>query len=217
MTVSSPAICCRHVSTLWHVLSVVVCCWFILATTQGLSNTVWAYATVGHYHPGLMQQLTEQVRCPSSGQFASASLLACWPQQPCKDKLQALGCRCYRRQSPQWPSCCYKLCHGSFKLCSYRSDCPAAALSPSMHMHFQVLQRVEGFSAINCSNTLWACATLRYYHQGLFEALLERMTDHLEEVEPQNVANCLYAFARVNHSLGRHTGVAAGGLQWYQL
>jgi hypothetical protein len=31
-------------------------------TPQGLSNTVWAYATVGHYHPVLMQQLAGQVR-----------------------------------------------------------------------------------------------------------------------------------------------------------
>lgn len=94
-----------------------------------------------------------------------------------------------------------------------RCECPVD-LSCRQCIHFQVLQQVEGFSAINCSNTLWACATLRYYHQGLFEALLERMTAHLDEVEPQNVANCLYAFARVNHSLGRHTGAAAGPLHW---
>lgn len=72
----------------------------------------------------------------------------------------------------------------------------------------QALLQVGSFSAINCSNTLWAFATLRHYHEGLFEALLVRLVDHhLDAAEPQNVANCLYALARVNHSLGKHTGV----------
>lgn len=35
-------------------------------TPQGLSNTAQAYATVGHYHPALMQQLAEQV-CIAAG------------------------------------------------------------------------------------------------------------------------------------------------------
>ena len=61
--------------------------------------------------------------------------------------------------------------------------------------------------ALGPSNTLWAFASLRHYHEGLFEALLGRLVGHLDEAEPQNVANCLYAFARVNHSLGQHTGV----------
>lgn len=72
----------------------------------------------------------------------------------------------------------------------------------------QVLQQANNFSAINCSNTMWAFASLRHYSPALFAALLERMTDHLDEVEPQNVANSLYALARVNHPLGNHTGIA---------
>lgn len=31
-------------------------------TAQGLSNMVWAFATVGHYNPALAQQLAAQVR-----------------------------------------------------------------------------------------------------------------------------------------------------------
>lgn len=73
----------------------------------------------------------------------------------------------------------------------------------------QVLQQANNFSAINCSNTLWACASLRHYSPPLFTALLERLGCHLEEVEPQNVANALYALARVNHPLGDHAGVAS--------
>jgi hypothetical protein len=74
-----------------------------------------------------------------------------------------------------------------------------------------VLQQVNNFSAINCSNTLWAFASLRHYNPSLFESLLERLADHLDEVEPQNIANALYALARVNHPAGRHTGRAEVG------
>lgn len=72
-----------------------------------------------------------------------------------------------------------------------------------------MLQLANNFSAINCSNTLWAFASLRHYSPPLFTALLERLGCHLEEVEPQNVANALYALARVSHPLGDHAGVAA--------
>lgn len=36
-------------------------------TAQGLSNTAWAYATMGHYHPALVQQLAEQVSAAGCG------------------------------------------------------------------------------------------------------------------------------------------------------
>lgn len=82
--------------------------------------------------------------------------------------------------------------------------CLCACLHCPAH---QVLQQANNFSAINCSNTLWAFASLRHYSPPLFAALLERLGCHLEEVEPQNVANALYALARVSHPLGDHAGV----------
>jgi hypothetical protein len=80
-----------------------------------------------------------------------------------------------------------------------------------------VLLQVDNFSAINCSNTLWAFATLRHYEPALFDALLAMMDGHLEEAEPQNVANSLYALARVNHPMDAHTGAQRlpGMLTWY--
>jgi hypothetical protein len=76
----------------------------------------------------------------------------------------------------------------------------------------QVLLQVNNFSAINCSNTLWAFASLRHYEPALFDALLSRMDGHLDEVEPQNVANSLYALARVNHPMDAHTGAQLPGM-----
>lgn len=81
------------------------------------------------------------------------------------------------------------------------------SMTHTQHNTPQALQQVNNFSAINCSNTLWAFASLRHYSAPLFEALMTRLVEqHLDEVEPQNVANALYALARVNHPLGAQTG-----------
>eukprot|EP00198_Chlamydomonas_reinhardtii_P009467 XP_001698804.1 predicted protein of CLR family [Chlamydomonas reinhardtii] len=73
----------------------------------------------------------------------------------------------------------------------------AAALAPT-----------GAFNAQNCSVTLWAAASLRHYDQALFDAMLRRLVAALEEggaeadgCEPQNVANALWAVARMGHSL----------------
>jgi hypothetical protein len=54
--------------------------------------------------------------------------------------------------------------------------------------------------------TAWAFSTLRHCHPALFDALLEQLAGQLSGgVEPQNIANSLWAFARVGHPLGVHT------------
>jgi hypothetical protein len=74
----------------------------------------------------------------------------------------------------------------------------------------QVKCQVSSFNAQNCSMTAWAFSTLRHYHPALFDALLEQLAGQLAGqlsggVEPQNIANSLWAFARAGHPLGVHT------------
>lgn len=70
----------------------------------------------------------------------------------------------------------------------------------------QVARQVSAFNAQNCSMSAWAFATLRHYHPALFDALLEQLAAQLPAgVEPQNIANSLWAFARAGHPLGVHT------------
>jgi hypothetical protein len=69
-----------------------------------------------------------------------------------------------------------------------------------------VARQVSAFNAQNCSMSAWAFATLRHYHPALFDALLEQLAAQLPAgVEPQNIANSLWAFARAGHPLGVHT------------
>jgi hypothetical protein len=69
-----------------------------------------------------------------------------------------------------------------------------------------VKRQVSSFNAQNCSMTAWAFSTLRHYHPALFDALLEQLAGQLSGgVEPQNIANSLWAFARAGYPLGVHT------------
>jgi hypothetical protein len=66
---------------------------------------------------------------------------------------------------------------------------------------------VADFNAQNCSVSAWAFSTLRHYHPRLFDALLQQLAAQVQQgLEPQNVANFLWALARVGHPLGPHTG-----------
>jgi hypothetical protein len=67
-----------------------------------------------------------------------------------------------------------------------------------------VVATIDTLNVQNCSVTAWAFATLRHDDDELFEALLERVAANIAFCEPQNVANTLWAYARLGRPLGRH-------------
>jgi hypothetical protein len=80
-----------------------------------------------------------------------------------------------------------------------------------------VVATIDTLNVQNCSVTAWAFATLRHDDDALFEALLERVAANIAFCEPQNVANTLWAYARLGRPLGRHAAafkVCVWGGDW---
>ncbi|KAG2488358.1 hypothetical protein HYH03_013048 [Edaphochlamys debaryana] len=150
---------------------------------QGLSNTAWAFARLGYNSPQLFQALGAAALHKLDGFTAQGLSNLAWAMATAGHTQPRL-----------------------FEAISRH----AVSLAPA-------------FNAQNCSVLLWAAASTRHYDERLFEALLGRLVALVEAgpaspghaqdpeaaCEPQNVANALWAVARVGHPLSTE---AAGPL-----
>ncbi|KAG2432187.1 hypothetical protein HXX76_009107 [Chlamydomonas incerta] len=138
---------------------------------QGLSNTAWAFARLGFHSPQLFQALAAAALHKIDGFTAQGLSNLAWAMATAGHAQPRLF-EALARQ--------------------------AAALAPT-----------GAFNAQNCSVTLWAAASLRHYDEALFDAMLRRLVAALGEgggaeadgCEPQNIANALWAVARMGHPL----------------
>merc|ERR1712107_530343 len=59
----------------------------------------------------------------------------------------------------------------------------------------EALSRPDDFSVVNMSTIVWAFATARVQHAGLFKLVAERISVGAHNAEGQEIANTLWAFA----------------------
>ncbi|KXZ47984.1 hypothetical protein GPECTOR_31g346 [Gonium pectorale] len=167
---------------------------------QNLSNILWSCATLNHRDPRMLAAWAAQ----------TLEKLASFEPQGLSNTAWAfarLGFHNPQLFSALATAALHKLDGFTAQGLSNLAWAMATAGAPQPRL-FEALSRqaitlAPSFNAQNCSVTLWAAATLRHGDAALFDALLERLAAEVEAegCEPQNLANALWAVARMGHPL----------------
>lgn len=206
--------CCRRVDDL---------------SPQQLANALWACGTLGWSDPRTISRLADAVAARSGGFEPQALSNCAWALAKLgasgglrSQVFEALAAAALPKARAFTAQGCSNLLW-AFATANHSHPRLFDAIT------HQVIQRIDSFNAQNCGVAAWACASARYYSPALCNGILNRVLGtaapgkgasngrlrgdanagdgDLEplqspvpmRVEPQNLANLLWALARLGH------------------